>query len=84
MTIAMFSAQLGWVGKINRHIYKNSKFKEKIKIITLAQLSQAEKKKKQKLQLNTSFQLTWAGWKKCKTKKTSLQLAWAGQKNKTT
>ena len=41
----MYSAQLGWEGKINRHIYKNRKMR-KIKIIALAQLGQAEKKTK--------------------------------------
>ena len=60
------------------HLYYLQNKVVKQKIITLAQLGQAEKKKNIKTEHITPAHLGWV--EKCKLK-TLLQLVWAGQKN---
>ena len=55
-----------WLGKQSRqHIYKMRFLKQK----SLHWLSLARQRKKQRLELNTSLQLAWAGQKNVKLKK---------------
>ena len=77
----MYSAQLGWEGKIKTYLHKQ-KIQRKIKIITLAQLGQAEKKKTKVITKHIALSSPGLGGKNVKLKKLHSSLPGLGGKTK--